>query len=565
MHRIYVIGMILAFGVTGCSGRTSRPTGSSETAALVPLSQLPAVDTAGVLEHVKVLSSDAYGGRRPGTKGEDLTVQYITEAFKSAGIQPGAADGTYIQRVPLVGITPAPTPLVVQGRNGRVALEWKKDMVGFTRHVASTAAATNAELVFVGYGVQAPEFGWDDFKGVDVKGKAVVVLINDPPVPDPAEPSRLDPKVFGGDAMSYYGRWTYKYDTAAAKGAACVFIVHETGPAGYPFAVIERMGDERWNLVAPDKDMSRPAVEGWITADAARRVFKLAGKDFDELKRQAVTRTFRPVAMGITASMALRNTLRTIESRNVIGKVQGADPAVRDEAVVYSAHWDHSGTTEEGIFHGARDNAVGVGSLIELGRAFAHVSPAPKRTVVFLSITAEEQGLLGSEYYVTHPAYPLARTLADINMEDLNVHGRTRDVTVVGLGLSDLDDYTKAAAAEQRRAIAADPDAAKGVYYRSDHFSFARAGVPGLFLKPGNDFIGKPHEYGPRVRNDFYEHDYHRPTDTVKADWDLSGAAEDLKLLFAVGYRLADASRYPAWKPGTEFKPARDAMLADRR
>jgi Zn-dependent M28 family amino/carboxypeptidase len=321
------------------------------------------------------------------------------------------------------------------------------------------------------------------------------------------------------------------------------------------------MGDERWNLIAPDKDMGRPAVEGWITVDKARSLFKLAGKDFDELKKQAATRGFKPVPLGLTASITLHNSLRTIDSQNVIGIVEGSDSALKREFVIYSAHWDHSGKTAEGIFHGARDNAAGVASLIELGRAFTKLPSPPKRTIAFLAVTAEEQGLLGSEYYATNPVYPLAKTLANINMENLNVHGRTKDLTVVGLGLSELDDYARAAAAEQGRVIVPDPDAAKGVYYRSDHFSFARAGVPALFLKQGSDFVGRPAGYGQKVRDDYNDHDYHRPSDTVKPDWELSGAADDLQIELAVGYRVAQADRYPEWKPGTEFKARRDAML----
>jgi Zn-dependent M28 family amino/carboxypeptidase len=347
-----------------------------------------------------------------------------------------------------------------------------------------------------------------------------------------------------------------------------VLIVHETGPAGYPFEVVQAKTTEQFDLVTPDKNMGRVNIEGWITLDRAKELMRAAGQDFDALKKQAATRDFKPVPLGVTASVTIHNTLRTIDSQNVVARVDGSDPALKDEYVVYTAHWDHLGVGPEAngdrIYNGAKDNAIGVAGLLELARGFTAVMPPPKRSIVFVSVTAEEQGLLGSQYYSVTPVYPLAKTLANINMDGLNVHGRTKDLTLIGYGASDLDDYAREAASEQGRTIRSDPEPEKGFYYRSDHFNFAKQGVPALDPDEGIEFIGKPADYGQKVRDDYTEHDYHKPTDVIKPDWDLSGAVEDLKVFFAVGYRVAQASKYPEWKPGNEFKATRDKMLGER-
>ena len=536
----------------------SKPPAAVSVKLQVPLARLPTVDAQAILAHTKVMSSDEYEGRGPGTKGEELTVNYLVDQFKKIGVKPGNTDGTYVQKVPLVGITPAPAPLVFEKGSQRRTLKWKDDVVAWTKHVAESASINKSELVFVGYGIVAPEYKWDDYKGLDVKGKTLVMLVNDPPVAD-------DAKAFGGKAMTYYGRWTYKYEVGMQKGAAAVLVVHETEPAGYPFEVVQAKTTEQFDLVTPDKNMSRVNIEGWITLGQAKALMQMAGQDFDALKKQAATRDFKPLPLGVTASMTIRNTLRTIDSQNVVARLEGSDPALKDEYVVYTAHWDHLGVGPEingdRIYNGAKDNAIGTAALLELARAFTKVSPAPKRSILFLSVTAEEQGLLGSQYYAVTPIYPLKKTLANINMDGLNVHGRTKDLTLVGYGASDLDDYASAAAAEQGRIIRPDPETEKGFYYRSDHFNFAKQGVPALDPDEGTDFVGKPAEYGKQVRDDYTEHDYHKPSDVIKADWDLSGAVEDLQVLFAVGYRVAQADKYPEWKPGNEFKATREAML----
>jgi Zn-dependent M28 family amino/carboxypeptidase len=557
---ICVVGVALA---AACSSEPkSAPAQTAPSVSQhTPIGQLPAIDLDQLLAHTKKLSSDEFEGRAPGTKGEDLSVNYLADQFKKVGLKPGNTDGTYFQRVPLVGITPAPAPLVFHKGGQSQTLKWKDDVVAWTKHVADSASLQDSELVFVGYGVVAPEFDWDDFKGVDVKGKTIVMLVNDPPVPDPANPGQLDPKTFGGKAMTYYGRWTYKYEMAAQKGAAGALIIHETEPAGYGFNVVQGKTGEQFDLVTPDKNMGRAAIEGWITLDSAKALLKSAGQDFDALKARAATRDFKPVPLGVTASMAITNKLRTINSRNVLGRLEGSDPKLKDEYVVYTAHWDHFGKTADGIFHGAEDDGLGCAALIEMASAFGKLTAPPRRSVLFLAVTAEEQGLLGSQYYSVTPIYPLAKTVADINMDSWNTHGRTRDLTLIGFGASDLDDYARDAAAEQGRLVHGDAEPEKGFYYRSDHFNFAKQGVPALNPDSGVEFLGKPPEYAAQVRKEWNEKRYHTPLDVVLPDWDLNGTREDLRVLFAVGQRVAQADKFPDWKPGNEFKAKRDATL----
>ena len=526
----------------------------------------PKIDAQAVLGHVKVLASDEFEGRAPGTKGEDLTVTYLEDQFKKLGLAPGNADGTYVQKVPLVGITgkPVQTLTVTNGKT-KQAFRWSDDVVAWSKHVAPDAAIEDSDVIFAGYGVEAPEFSWNDFKDVDVKGKTIIVLVNDPQIPDPNDPSKLDAKMFNGRAMTYYGRWTYKFEEGARKGAAGILIVHETALAGYPFSVVQGNLGEKFDLVTPNKNMDRAAIEGWITLDTARELCRMAGRDLDALKKQALSRDFKPVPLGFKASLAVHNTLRKIESRNVLARLEGGDPTLVDQYVIYTAHWDHFGVGKpvngDKIYHGALDNASGVASVVEIARAFTQAQPKPKRSVLFLMVTGEEQGLLGSEYYATNPIYPLKKTAAVINIDGVNQWGPTRDITVVGLGASDLDDYLRQAASGQGRTLRPDPEPEKGFYYRSDHFNFAKQGVPALDPDSGVDYIGKPADYGQKKRDEYTQHDYHAPSDQIKPDWDLSGAVEDGQLLFTVGYRVANAERLPEWKPGNEFKSKRDQMM----
>jgi Zn-dependent M28 family amino/carboxypeptidase len=576
MTRSTVVAVVSLALLGAACGRQQSPT-PSQTASTgapaapaatpsVPVASLPRIEPDRLLQHIKVLSSDKFEGRAPGTTGEELTAAYLETQFRDLGLQPGNPDGTYIQKVPLVGIKGVEsTPLTFVKGSRAVGLKWRDEVVAWTKHVDDGAAIAKSPVVFAGYGVEAPEYNWDDFKGEDVSGKTIIVLVNDPPVADPVDPSKLDPKTFGGKAMTYYGRWTYKFEEGARKKAAAVLIVHETEPAGYPFSVVQGNLNEKFDIVTPDKNASRANIEGWITVDAARKIFAMAGQNYDALKKQAATRGFKPVPLGIQATMGVSNTLRTIDSKNLVAKIEGSDPRLKDEYVVYTAHWDHLGVgapvNGDKIYNGALDNASGVASVLEIAKAFKQVQPQPRRSILFMMVTAEEQGLLGSQYYSVTPLYPLARTAAAINIDGVNQWGKTKDITVIGLGASDLDDYLRQAAQEQGRTLTPDAEPEKGFYYRSDHFNFAKQGVPALDPDSGVDFVGKPADWGKKKRDEYTNHDYHAPSDEVKPDWDLSGAVDDDALLLAVGYRVANADKLPEWKPGNEFKAKRDAML----
>ena len=539
------------------SARTASP--SATTAAdSVPADAIAAIDTADVMRHIRVLAHDSLLGRAPGTVGEDKTVAYLESQFKAIGLQPGNTDGTYIQKVPLVGITVKGAPALTFTKGAtRKTLKWRDDYVAWTKHVAPSAALRNSELVFVGYGTEAPEFGWDDYKGTDVAGKTLVMLVNDPPLTDTAK--------FGGNRMTYYGRWTYKYEQGMKHKAKGVLLVHETGPAGYPFAVVQGKTAEQFDLVTPDKNMSRSDIEGWITLDQAKALFTMAGQNFDSLKARAATAEFRPVPLGVTASVKLDNTMRTIDSRNVVAKLEGSDPALKDEYIIYTAHWDHFGIGEkvngDSIYNGALDNATGTAGLLTLAKGFKAMNPAPKRSILFLSVTAEEQGLLGSQYYAVTPIYPLAKTVANINMDGMSTWGPTKDITVIGLGNSQLDDYARAAAAEQGRTLRPDAEPEKGFYYRSDHFNFAKQGVPAFYADEGVEFIGKPADFGAQKRQQYTSDLYHKPQDEIQPGWDLTGSVQDLNLLLTMGYRIANAARIPEWSPANEFRAAREKSL----
>ncbi|MFN0177897.1 MAG: M28 family metallopeptidase [Gemmatimonadales bacterium] len=548
---IRAIGLLLSIVSAGCR---SAETGSDDT----PPAILADADAKFLADQIAVIGSDSFLGRAPGTPGEDRTVEHLEQQFRALGLEPGNPDGSYIQRVPLVGITPKPGASLVVSRGGdRQVLKFKDDVVAWTKHVTDRVSIDGSDMVFVGYGVEAPEFEWDDYKGLDGAGKTLVMLVNDPPLADSMQ--------FGGDAMTYYGRWTYKYEQGLKHKAAAVLIVHETGPAGYPFAVVQGKTGEQFDLVTPDKNLGRSPIEGWITLDQAKALFTMAGKDFDALRAQAATREFAPVALGLKASMTIDNALRTVDSRNVVAKLQGSDPALKDEYVVYTAHWDHFGIGDpvdgDSIYNGALDNASGTAALLTLARAFKTLSPAPKRSILFLAVTAEEQGLLGSQYYSVSPLYPLAKTLANINIDGLNLTGRTKDVTVIGLGASELDDLIGRAAALQQRVIRPDPEPEKGYYYRSDHFNFAKQGVPALYAEGGIEVIGKPADYGIKAREQYVADDYHKPSDEVKPDWDYTGALEDLRMLATVGWWVANGPKFPEWRPGNEFRAIREKQL----
>src|SRR6266550_4336344 len=519
----------------------------------------------GLLAHIKVLASDEFEGRSPGTKGEELSVKYITDQFKQIGLKPGNPDGTYTQQVPLAGIKSEPRMSFVVG-DKTMDLKYSDDFVASSARLQPEIKIEKSDVVFVGYGVVAPEYGWDDYKNVDVRGKTLLMLIGDPPVPDPKDPSKLDDRTFKGKAMTYYGRWTYKYEIAAQKGAAAAIIIHETEPAAYPWQVVKSSwSKENFELDNANKNMDAVSARSWITLDVAKKLLGDSGQDFGALKKSAITKDFRPVVLNAKANIAIKQQIRSIKSHNVIGKLEGSDPKLNGEYVIYTAHWDHLGRHPElqgdQIFNGAIDNASGVASVIELASAFAKVNPPPKRSVLFMATTAEEAGLLGAKFYAEHPLYPLEKTLADINLDSMNVWGKARDIEDLSDNNSTLDDLLAAAAKRNGRVMKPNSQPEKSSFYRADHFEFSKRGVPSLYTGGGKDFIGKPANFGKEKKDDYTAHHYHQVSDEVDPNWDLSGAVQDVDLLFEVGYQVANGDKFPEWKPGSEFKAKRDQMI----
>ena len=559
---------VLTFALACTTAPSNVNTNSGAASKSVAAELKPAFDSItanDILQHTKVLSADEYEGRGPGTKGEELSVKYLTEQYQRLGLKPGNPDGTFVQKVPLVGFTGAPTASFNVGGK-QINLTFPQDYVAVSRRFVPESKVENSDMVFVGYGVVAPEYGWDDYKGLDVRGKTIVMLINDPQVPDSADPKKLDDKMFKGKAMTYYGRWTYKYEIAAQKGAAAAVIIHETIPAGYPYEVVSgSWSRENFDIQKPDKNMGRAAVESWITTERAKELFTASGQDFDALKKAALSKDFKPVALKAKANMTVKNTLREINSINVIGKLEGADPALKNEYVIYTAHWDHLGRdpklTGDQIFNGALDNASGTATLLEIAEAFTKLTTPPKRSILFLAVTAEEKGLLGAKYYAENPLYPLNKTLANINKDGVNQWGRTTDITMVGDDNSTLIDLLRDAATEQHRVVNPDPESEKGFYYRSDHFEFAKQGVPALYTDSGINYEGKDASFSQQKRDEYTDKDYHKVSDEIKPDWDLTGAVDDAQLLMMIGYRVAQGDKYPEWKAGSEFKAKRDEMM----
>jgi Zn-dependent M28 family amino/carboxypeptidase len=507
---------------------------------------------------VEILSSDDYEGRFPASPGEEKTIAFLKEEFEKAGLKPGNGD-SYFQEVPLVEITSIPrTNLVITGGKKTLEFAFEDDFVGLTLRVQEKVTVADSDMIFVGYGIVAPEYDWNDYEGIDAKGKTVVMLVNDPGF------ATQDPEFFNGRAMTYYGRWTYKYEEAARQGAACAIIIHETEPAAYGWDVVRNgWTGPNFNLVSEDGNASRCAVESWITFETARTIFEAAGKNYDELKKSSAERGFKSIPLGLKASLTLENSIRNAVSRNVIGLLPGSERA--DEYIIYTAHWDHFGRNPnlEGdqIFNGALDNATGTAALIELAEAFQQLDSPPQRSLLFLAVTCEEQGLLGSDYYATHSIYPLTKTVAVINLESLNIYGRMKDIRIIGFGQSQLDDYIKAYAEEVGRVVLPNPTPEKGSFFRSDHFPFARQGVPALYAGSGVQHVEKGEKWGLEQTENYIREKYHKPSDEFDPDWDLSGMLDDLHMYFMIGYRLSMESTFPNWKEGSEFKLKRDSDM----
>jgi Zn-dependent M28 family amino/carboxypeptidase len=533
----------------------------------------PKIDPARLSQHIKVLSSDEFEGRGPATEGEKKTVAYITEQMKAIGLEPAGDLGKDGKRAWTQDV-----PLAKFEINGPVSAHIMAGpdhvMLSQGEQIAIRAAMTNvdkvsikdAPLVFVGYGVKAPERNWDDFKGVDLRGKIAVVLINDPDFE--SGPDTKNGGDFGGKAMTYYGRWTYKYEEAARQGAAGLLIIHETAPASYGWATVKNSNtNTMFDIVRKDPTQSHPALEGWIQRDLAVDLFKKAGLDFETLKKQAQTRDFKPVDLKATFSADYAVKHEVIVSKNIAGRVKGTK--YPDETIIYSGHWDHLGVglpdaKGDKIYNGAVDNADGIAALLELGRAFKS-QPAPQRSVMFLAVTAEEKGLLGSEYYAANPLFPLAKTVADLNIDALSAAGPAKDVTTSGDGKVDLQDMLVAKAKEEGRYFTPDPVPQAGHFYRSDHFPFAKRGVPAISVGSGNDLVKGGKEAGEKAEADYNANRYHQPADEWSADWDLSGQAMDIGLFYKVGAELANSRTWPEWQAGSEFKDLRDKTKADRK
>lgn len=540
--------------VAACSGSPRRGPPSTD------------IEENGFRSAVRLLSSDDFDGRRPGTAGADLAVDYIVAQFRRFGLKPGNGE-SYLQQVPLAELTPEGNPtLTITGRGGSHVLEYAKDMVIWTPREVADAALQGSELVFLGYGIVAPEYGWNDYAGIDVRGKTVLVMVGDPGY------ATKDPKVFRGNAETYYGLWNYKVAEAARHGAAGVLLIHDTGSAGYSWpAVVDAATGPQLELAVSDGNAGRAAIEGWLSLAAARATFKQAGLDGDALIEGAARPGFKAAPLGLTVDAALHDSIRRFSSPNVVGVIPGTERT--REYVIYTAHWDHLGRQAAAaggaILPGAVDDASGVAGLLMLAQSLSRTRPAPARSIAFIALTGTEAGLLGSSYALSQPLFPLRSTVADLNLDLLHIGGPTRDVMIYGDGNSDLEDYYREAALLQGRAVHADADPELGLYYRSDQFSFARSGVPALYARAGLDDSARGPAWGQQQYLGYFSNSYRQPADKYSADWDLRGTVEDLRLYYEVGLRLARSRVFPRFLPESEFRsthpPWRESTPGDPR
>lgn len=548
--RVLVAGLALVVGLGGAGDAAAQ--GGNEEAAR--LRQAEASITGDrLLGHIRELSSDAYTGRAPGTDGETKSVAYLIAQCKAMGLEPGTPEGGWTQTVRLWGMLSKGT-MRLSAKGQPMTLVAGQDYVAFSSMPREKIEVAAAGVVFAGYGVVAPEFGWDDYAGVDAKGKTVVLLNGDPPVADAKDASKLDEGMFMGRALSVYGRSGTKLETAYRHGAAAVILVG-AGPQITP-ALAQNYARELMVLRGPG-ERERVQAAAILGGARAAEFFRAAGADFEGMRAAAARRGFRGVALEGQASFSVTNRVRPVDSANVVAKISGSDARLRNEYVIYSGHWDHHGKVGDQIFHGASDNAAGTAGVLELARAFKTMTPSPRRTMLFLWPTAEEKGLLGARYYAEHPLYPLAGTVANINLDYFSNWGwgRTRDFSIVGIGNSTLDDVTAAVVKGRGRVVTGDTAPEQGFYFRSDHYEFARVGVPSIETSPGIDYVGKPSEFGAAKRAEYIGHDYHQPSDVVKPDWDLSGAVEDLDVLLEVGYQVAQEDGRPRWKADAVWRP----------
>jgi Zn-dependent M28 family amino/carboxypeptidase len=538
-----VLLLCLMAAITGCAGLGRM--------------QAPAISAEEYARHIATLSADEFEGRKPGTAGERKTVEYLVAEFKKLGLEPGNGD-SFLQQVPIVEITAGSDARL---QLGSAELKYMQDMVIWTKRLVPEISVADSPLVFVGHGVVAPELGWNDYAGVDMRGKTAVILINDPGF------ATNDPKLFRGRAMTYYGRWTYKFEEAMRQGAAGALIIHDDVPAAYPWDTVQNSwSGPQLDTVAADGNASRAAIEGWITRAAGDALLRQNGLSYEQMLQAASRPGFKPIELAQRASGSLRNAIRRSSSPNVIARLPGSKHP--DEYVFYMAHWDHLGRafgrSGDTIFNGALDNATGTAGLLTIAKAYSEMRQRPERSIVFLAVTLEESGLLGSAYYVANPVYPLNRTVAAFNMDAITWGGPTKDVTVVGYGASELEDYLLRAARRQDRVVMPEPTPENGFFFRSDHFNFAKVGVPALYIKLGVEDREKGAEWAKARNAEFTLKDYHKPSDEFRPGTDLRGGLEDITLLYDIGRTLANERRFPQWYRQSEFRAARDRSLKDQ-
>ncbi|WP_404407733.1 M28 family metallopeptidase [Pseudidiomarina marina] len=546
------VGLMLA----ACSPAEQSSTGEQPHASVDPYSF-----NENYTSYLETLSSDEFEGRAPASEGEKKTVAFVEGKFREWGLKPYDSEhNNYQQQVPLVRMLPTQVSAMSFSADDLDSFEYRTEMMAWSPRVQEDIELDNSEMVFVGYGIVAPEFGWNDYEGLNVEGKTVVMLVNDPGF------DTQDPEVFNGKAMTYYGRWTYKFEEAARQGAAGAIVIHETGPAGYGWGVIAGGSPMRFDLARENKNMDRVAIEGWITEESADTLFARLGSSYQEMREAAQQPDFKPVTLDTGMSIRVATKFDYLNSPNLIGYIEGKSKP--EEHVIYMAHWDHMGVDpinpDDGIYNGAQDNASGTAGVMALAEFFAS-QPQPERSIVFVLVTAEERGLLGSDWYADNPMLPLSKAVGGINTDVLNVYGPMRDMVVVGHGNSEMEEYLAKYVAEQDRYIAPEPTPEAGSFYRSDHFNLAKRGVPMLYAKGGNDHIEFGEEYGKQKRADYVRDAYHKPADEFDPEWDLRGVQQDLWLYYWVGQELANSDEWPNWYPGNEFRGIRDASASERQ
>ncbi len=541
MYRLLYPVFILTIIITGCG--------------VDPVQEAEKVITEEFLfGHTRYLSHDLLEGRGPGTRGDDLARYYIASQFEAMGVRPGGPDGSYFQSVPLVGMTvDRNTHLTVTRGNQRRVFRYHEDFMPFSG-VLEPTVPVSGDMVFVGYGIQAPEFDWDDYKSQDMSGKILVMLNDDPGTAD-------TPDFFGGKARTYYGRWTYKYEIAAELGATGAIIIHTTPSAGYPFSVVQSSwGGENFELRVDD-DVPQLPLKAWTSEDASRTILEMAGYTLEELKERALSPDFEPVSLNMRASSTIRQRLQDVDTYNVLGLIPGGDPNYNNEVIVYTAHYDHFGIGEpvdgDSIYNGALDNAVGVAMMLSIANAFQNMPIPPHRSILFAAVGAEEFGLLGSEYYVRNPTFPHHKIIACINTDGANIYAPTRDIIFLGAERSTIGQVVKSIGERRRMVIGGDPAPEQGYFYRSDHFSFAKAGIPAVSLRTGTDFIGKPESWGKEQVETYIAKHYHQPSDIIRDDWDLRGAVDEGRFCFELGWTLSMQREIPEWHEGDEFEAVR--------